>query len=117
MPERFGRERKYALRKTSGKANIEKNCKSGIKLADADLKLITQRIIELGDRKVVLTREDLPYIISDVLDSNTIEEKVVVVNYVLTHSKNLKPSATVQVQLVREFMRKVLKEMVNTMHS
>lgn len=100
MPERFGRERKYALGKTSGKANIEKNLQElGIKLADADLKLITQRIIELGDRKEVVTREDLPYIISDVLDSNTIEEKVVVVNYVLTHSKNLKPSATVQVQV------------------
>lgn len=100
MPERFGRQRKYALGKTSGKANIEKNLQElGIKLADADLKLITQRIIELGDRKEVVTREDLPYIISDVLDSNTIEEKVVVVNYVLTHSKNLKPSATVQVQV------------------
>ena len=102
MPERFGRQRKYALGKTSGKANIEKNLQElGIKLADADLKLITQRIIELGDRKEVVTREDLPYIISDVLDSNTIEEKVIVLNYVLTHSKNLKPSATVQVQ-VRE---------------
>lgn len=102
MPERFGRERKYALGKTSGKANIEKNLQElGIKLADADLKKVTQRIIELGDRKEVVTREDLPYIISDVLDSNTIEEKVIVLNYVLTHSKNLKPSATVQVQ-VRE---------------
>ncbi|MDI9859808.1 alpha-isopropylmalate synthase regulatory domain-containing protein [Flectobacillus roseus] len=102
MPERFGRQRKYALGKTSGKANIEKNLQElGIKLDDADLKKITQRIIELGDRKEVVTREDLPYIISDVLDSNTIEEKVIVLNYVLTHSKNLKPSATVQVQ-VRE---------------
>jgi D-citramalate synthase len=100
MPERFGRQRKYALGKTSGKANIEKNLQElGIKLDDADLKKITQRIIELGDRKEVVTREDLPYIISDVLDSNTIEEKVIVLNYVLTHSKNLKPSATVQVQV------------------
>ncbi len=100
MPERFGRQRKYALGKTSGKANIEKNLQElGIKLADADLKKVTQRIIELGDRKEMVTRDDLPYIISDVLDSNTIEEKVVVLNYVLTHSKNLKPSATLQVQI------------------
>ncbi|MDZ7897272.1 MAG: 2-isopropylmalate synthase, partial [Arcicella sp.] len=87
MPERFGRLRQYALGKMSGKANIEKNLQElGITLADADLKKITQRIIELGDRKETVTREDLPYIISDVLDSNAIEEKVVVLNYVLTHS-------------------------------
>jgi D-citramalate synthase len=103
MPERFGRLRQYALGKMSGKANIEKNLQElGIKLADADLKKVTQRIIELGDRKESVTREDLPYIISDVLDSNTIEEKVVVVNYVLTHSKNLKPSTTLQVQIGKE---------------
>ena len=103
MPERFGRLRQYALGKMSGKANIEKNLQElGITLADVDLKKITQRIIELGDRKETVTREDLPYIISDVLDSNAIEERVVVLNYVLTHSKNLKPSATLQVRIGEE---------------
>jgi D-citramalate synthase len=103
MPERFGRLRQYALGKMSGKANIEKNLQElGIKLSDADLKKVTTKIIELGDRKESVTREDLPYIISDVLDSNAIEEKVVVLNYVLTHSKNLKPSATLQVQIGEE---------------
>lgn len=100
MPERFGRTRKYALGKTSGKANIEKNLQDlGIKLADSDLKKVTQRIIELGDRKEMVTQDDLPYIISDILDSNAIEEKVSIINYVLTHSKNLNPSATLQVQI------------------
>ncbi|MET3127054.1 D-citramalate synthase [Arcicella rosea] len=100
MPERFGRERKYALGKTSGKANIEKNLqKLGIKLSQADLKRVTQRIIELGDRKEVVTQEDLPYIISDVIDTNIVEEKVEVINYVLTHSKNLRPSATIRVKI------------------
>jgi len=98
MPERFGRERRYALGKTSGKANIENNLQQlGIKLADEDLKKVTQRIIELGDRKEVVTQADLPYIISDILDSNSIEEKVIVENYVLTHSKNLRPSVTVKI--------------------
>jgi len=98
MPERFGRERRYALGKTSGKANIENNLQQlGIKLTDEDLKKVTQRIIELGDRKEVVTQADLPYIISDILDSNTIEEKVVVENYVLTHSKNLRPSVTLSI--------------------
>lgn len=100
MPERFGRQRKYALGKTSGKANIENNLQQlGIKLSDPDLKKVTQRIIELGDRKEVLTQADLPYIISDVLDSNRIEEKVTVENYVLTHSKNLNPSVTLKISI------------------
>ncbi|MFN3849054.1 MAG: alpha-isopropylmalate synthase regulatory domain-containing protein [Spirosomataceae bacterium] len=100
MPERFGRTRKYALGKTSGKANIEKNLQDlGIKLSPEDLKKVTQRIIELGDKKETVTKEDLPYIISDVIDSSAIEEKVTVENYVLTHSKNLKPSATLQVKI------------------
>jgi len=100
MPERFGRKRKYALGKTSGKANIENNLQElGIQLSDADLKKVTQRIIELGDRKEVVTPSDLPYIISDVLDSNSIEEKVQIENYVLTHSKELKPSVTLKINV------------------
>jgi len=97
MPERFGRQRKYALGKTSGKANIENNLQQlGIQLSDKDLKKVTQRIIELGDRKEVVTEADLPYIISDILD-NAIEDKVRIENYVLTHSKSMHPSVTVKV--------------------
>ncbi|HEY9262735.1 alpha-isopropylmalate synthase regulatory domain-containing protein [Chitinophaga sp.] len=100
MPERFGRQRKYALGKTSGKANIENNLQQlGIKLSDPDLKKVTQRIIELGDRKEVLTQADLPYIISDVLDSNRIQEHVILENYVLTHSKNMNPSVTIRISI------------------
>ncbi|MEY4113405.1 MAG: hypothetical protein RLZ76_98 [Bacteroidota bacterium] len=100
LPERFGRQRKYALGKTSGKSNIENNlAQLGIELPEADLKKVTQRIIELGDKKEVVTQSDLPYIISDVIDSNTIEEKVKIVNYVLTHSKELRPSVTLQINI------------------
>ena len=100
MPERFGRQRKYALGKTSGKSNIENNlAQLGIELSDADLKKVTQRIIELGDKKEVVTQSDLPYILSDVLDSSVTEEKVHVENYVLTHSKNLRPSVTLQITI------------------
>ena len=100
MPERFGRERKYALGKTSGKANIENNLlELGIQLSDVDLKKVTQRIIELGDKKEVVTQNDLPYIISDVLDSNAINERVQVINYVLTHSKELRPSVTLKISI------------------
>ncbi|MBC3758927.1 2-isopropylmalate synthase [Hyunsoonleella sp. SJ7] len=99
MPERFGRKRQYALGKASGKANIQKNLHQlGLQLNDEDLKKVTQRIIELGDKKQVVTKEDLPYIISDVLD-RTYEEKVKVNSYVLTHSKGLKPSTTVSITI------------------
>ena len=96
LPERFSRKREYALGKSSGKANIQKNLQElGLHLNDNDLKKVTERIIELGDKKQVVTKEELPYIISDVLDSNLYEEKVKVESYVLTHSKGLRPSTTI----------------------
>lgn len=102
LPERFGRKRQYALGKASGKANIQKNLQElGLQLNDEDLKKVTQRIIELGDKKQVVTKEDLPYIISDVLD-RTYEEKVKVESYVLTHSKGLKPSTTISITIENE---------------
>ncbi|TCC92284.1 2-isopropylmalate synthase [Pedobacter frigiditerrae] len=103
LPERFGRKRQYALGKTSGKANIEKNLlELGLRLNDEDLKKVTQRVIELGDRKETVTKEDLPYIISDVLDSSLYEEKVKVDSYVLTNSMGLRPSATIAVTIEGE---------------
>jgi len=100
MPERFGRKRKYALGKTSGKANIEKNLQElGLELNDDDLLKVTQRVIELGDKKELVTKEDLPFIISDVLDSNSYEEKITIESYVLTHSKGLNPSTIVSVKI------------------
>ncbi len=103
LPERFGRTRTYALGKTSGKANIQKNLQElGLKLNDEDLKKVTQRVIELGDKKETVTKEDLPYIISDVLDSSLYEEKVTIQSYVLTHSKGLRPSATIAVCIENE---------------
>ncbi len=103
MPERFGRKRQYALGKTSGKSNIENNlAQLGIELSDADLKRVTQRIIELGDKKEVVTQSDLPYIISDVIDGSVVDQKVKIENYVLTHSKELRPSITLQINIEGE---------------
>ncbi|GAB3229885.1 2-isopropylmalate synthase [Algoriphagus aestuariicola] len=92
MPERFGRQRKYALGKTSGKANILKNLEElGISLEKEELARVTQRIIELGDKKERVTTEDLPYIISDVLQNNSISKHISIEGYHMTHSKGLKP--------------------------
>ena len=105
MPERFGRKRKYALGKTSGKANIQKNLQElGLTLNDDELRKVTARIIELGDKKEKVTKEDLPYIISDVLDSETYQQKVFVKSYVLTHSKGLKPSTTLSIEINGELI-------------
>ncbi|AYN68185.1 2-isopropylmalate synthase [Euzebyella marina] len=99
MPERFGRKRKYALGKMSGKANIQKNLlELGLTLNDEELKKVTARIIELGDKKEKVTKEDLPYIISDVLDTDY-HQKVFVKSYVLTHSKGLRPSTTLSLEI------------------
>ncbi|WP_350285677.1 alpha-isopropylmalate synthase regulatory domain-containing protein [uncultured Croceitalea sp.] len=100
MPERFGRKRKYALGKMSGKANIQKNLHElGLTLDDEELKKVTARIIELGDKKERVTKEDLPYIISDVLDSSSFQQKVFIKSYVLTHAKGLQPSTTLSIEV------------------
>ena len=99
LPERFGRTRTYALGKTSGKANIKANLEEmGIELAPEALKMVTGRIIELGDLKETVTAEDLPYIVADVLQER-IEQKILINNYSLSHAMGLKPSATVSIQV------------------
>jgi len=93
LPERFGRIREYALGKTSGKANIKKNLdKLGVTLSDEDLKKVTNRVIELGDKKEKVTAEDLPYIISDVLNTSMRVERVLINSYVLKHTMGKDPS-------------------------
>jgi len=67
-------------------------------LNDEELKKVTARIIELGDKKERVTKEDLPYIISDVLDSD-FHQKVFVKSYVLTHAKGLQPSTTLSLEI------------------
>lgn len=105
MPERFGRKRKYALGKTSGKANIQKNLQElGLTLNNEELKKVTARIIELGDKKEKVTKDDLPFIISDVLDSYSFQQKVFVKSYVLTHAKGLMPSTSLAIEINGELI-------------
>ncbi len=100
LPERFGRKRKYALGKQSGKATIRKNLEEfGLSLSQDSIEKITQRVIELGDKKENVTTEDLPFIISDVLGSDTIDYKIFIKNYSLSLSYGLKPFASVQIEI------------------
>jgi D-citramalate synthase len=67
-PNRFGGARRYALGKLSGKASLDHNLADlGIDLPNAHRDLVLERIVELGDRKHIVTPEDLPYLIADVL--------------------------------------------------
>ena len=100
VPERFGRKREYALGKTSGKANIDKNLRElGLELTAEQTLKVAQRITELGDRKKFVTQEDLPYIVSDVLKHNVPEEKVRLVSYMVSSAYGLKPVASVKVEI------------------
>lgn len=100
MPERFGRTRKYALGKTSGNASIRKNLEEiGIELDPESLRKVTQRVVELGDKKENITTEDLPYIISDVLGREALQEKIKIRNYYSSHVFNLKPVATLSIEI------------------
>ena len=100
LPERFGRIREYALGKTSGKANIRKNLESlGLELDEESMRKVTERIIELGDKKELVTQEDLPYIISDVLKHDGMNNKVKLKSYFVTLASGLKPMATLSVEI------------------
>ena len=100
LPERFGRTREYALGKTSGRANIRKNLESlGIEMDEESMRKVTERIIELGDKKEAVTKEDLPYIITDVLRHDAIENKIKLLNYSLSLTQGLKPVASLKIEI------------------
>ena len=100
MPERFGRKREYALGKNSGKANIAKNLEElGLELTPEQTRRVTQRITELGDKKEIVTQEDLPYIVSDVLKHDGSDEKVKLISYVVSTAYGLRPGANVKVEI------------------
>jgi len=106
LPERFGRKRKYALGKTSGKANIKKNLQElGLTLNDEDIKKVTKRIIELGDKKERVTSEDLPFIISDVLNNYDFKKNIIIKSYELKHKKGLNPSAELEIVIKGELFK------------
>jgi len=97
-PERFNRIRMYALGKLSGKATLDINLdKLGIKLTPEQKKLVLKRVIELGDQKQMITIDDLPFIINDVL--KTPEKKIIqIIDALVTTTSHLSSSAVVKVK-------------------
>ena len=100
LPERFGRKREYALGKNSGKANIARNLQElGLELTPEQTKKVTKRIIELGDKKEIVTQEDLPYIVSDVLKHTAPDDKVKLLSYMVSTAYGLKPLASIKIEI------------------
>ena len=81
IPERFGRKREYAL------------------LTPEQTRRVTERITELGDKKEIVTLDDLPYIVSDVLKHDGSEDKVKLISYVVSTAYGLRPGANVKVEI------------------
>lgn len=99
-PERFGRVREYALGKLSGKSNIRKNIEAlGIELDEADMVKVTNRVIEMGDKKEIITQGELPFIISDVLKNNEKERRIKILSFAFLLTKGLRPTATVLIEI------------------
>ena len=100
LPERFGRSREYALGKMSGKANIEQNLKQlGIQLSDDDMRRVTKRINEMGDKKEHVTIDDLPYIIADVLHHEAPTDRIKLLSYMVSTAYGLHPLAVVKLEI------------------
>ncbi len=103
MPERFGRYREYALGKNAGRSNITKNLETlGILLDDESTRKVTERIIELGDKKEIVSLDELPYIISDVLKNGNDYNEIKMLNFSLSVSDGLRPTATVKISIKGE---------------
>ncbi|MBN2551156.1 MAG: hypothetical protein JXB06_00240 [Spirochaetales bacterium] len=96
VPSRFNRRRQYALGKMSGKSNLDYNLKElGIELTAEQKRLVLKRVVEIGDRKETITRDDLPYIVADVLETPH-EKRFILRSCVVVSSMGLKPMATIK---------------------
>lgn len=71
----------------------------GLDLDEESMRKVTERIIELGDKKELVTQEDLPYIVSDVLKHGVVSESVKLKSYIVTLAHGLKPMATVKIEI------------------
>jgi D-citramalate synthase len=97
-PARFGRDRVYALGKLSGRSNLDFNLdKLGLTLGPEQRKVLLDKIVDLGDKKKIVTTEDLPFLIMDTLSA---PEKFTftVLDCVITTTIHMKPVANIRVR-------------------
>ena len=98
-PERFDRKRTYALGKMSGKASLINNLDElGISLTGEEQAAVLKRIVELGDSKHVITADDLPFIIADVMEGRE-EQRIRLLNCYINTGLNVDSTASVRVSV------------------
>ena len=98
-PERFDRKRTYALGKMSGKASLKKNLEEmDIRLSPEDEAEVLRRIVKLGDSKAIITAEDLPFIIADVMEGKDYRH-VVLLSCSVTSGLDTESTISIRVEL------------------
>jgi D-citramalate synthase len=104
VPERFSRNRIYALGKLSGKASLEKNLEEvGIELDDEQRKRVLAEIVRLGDKKKQVTAADLPFVIGSIINQ-PISGKVEIIDYQIETRCGVTPRAVVAVKYENELV-------------
>ena len=97
-PARFGRHRTYAMGKLMGKASLDFNLERlDITLTPEQKQQLLSRIVELGDQKKSVTTSDLPFLISEVLQTRDLRV-FEVKDYSVVSNRGLRPTATVLVR-------------------
>jgi D-citramalate synthase len=98
-PERFARTRSYALGKMSGKASLAKNLEAlGLNLSEENQKKVLARVVKLGDSKELITVEDLPFIIAEVLESKSYHH-IKLLNCSITSGLDLESTVSIRVDV------------------
>jgi D-citramalate synthase len=98
-PERFDRQRVYALGKMSGRASLLKNLEAlDLSLSQEVQEKVLKRIVKLGDSKQTITPEDLPFIIADVMESRDYHH-IKLLNCSITSSLDLESTVSIQVEI------------------
>ena len=97
-PSRFGLRRSYAMGKLMGRASLEFNLERlNVTLTDAEKRQLLARIVELGDQKRHVTTADLPFLITELLQ--TPELRVFEVkDFSIVSNLGLRPVATILVR-------------------
>ncbi len=105
LPERFNRNRAYALGKLSGKASLDKNLEGlDIELDAEQRKLVLNEIVRLGDKKKQVTPADLPFIIGSVLN-RPISAKLKITDYQIETRFGETPKAELEIEFEGQRVR------------
>lgn len=97
-PARFGQHRTYAMGKLMGKASLDFNLERlNITLSPEQKQQLLSRIVELGDQKKSVTQSDLPFLISEVLQTRDLRV-FEVKDYSVVSNRGLRPTATMLVR-------------------